>query len=280
MCDKATGLLREVQLLELEMLRDFKSVCEKHNLRYFVDFGSLLGAIRHKGFIPWDDDIDITMPYEDYAKFLKIAQEEMGEQYFIQTTETDPEFHFSYAKVKRNGTTMMDKTAKGWHVHHGVWLDIFPIIEINGGFELKLKTAIVEFYRLLVCDEFFKIYPEGFRKQYGNFGLKVIKLVHKFPKKVRTRFATWLMKPIYKAKNKKLNAIVWLTISKTVPKHIYEDSCKLEFEGETFDFPKNYEERLRLSYGDYMQLPPEEERKGHGNDVIIDLECDYTYYAN
>ena len=76
--------LRQLQLAEHKMLCDFAKICDKHNLTYFLDFGTLLGAVRHQGFIPWDDDVDVTMPLEDYKKFLKIAQEELGDDTFFK----------------------------------------------------------------------------------------------------------------------------------------------------------------------------------------------------
>ena len=85
-------------------------ICEKYHLRYFVAFGTLLGTVRHKGFIPWDDDIDVGMPREDYERFLQIAQKECGEEYFLQTVDTDPEYHLYFAKLRMNRTRFVENS--------------------------------------------------------------------------------------------------------------------------------------------------------------------------
>ena len=97
----------DIQQCGLEILRDFKKVCERNGLRYYLSCGSLLGAVRHHGFIPWDDDIDVQMPFEDYQRFLQIAQKEMGEKYFVQNSDTDPQYAFAYTHIRKNNTALI-----------------------------------------------------------------------------------------------------------------------------------------------------------------------------
>lgn len=274
MCEQATGVLREVQVIETEMFLDLKNICERYNLRYFIDFGSLLGAVRHKGFIPWDDDIDISMPYEDYLKFLEIAQAEFGDKYFLQTSKTDPKYHFPFAKMRKNGTKLADAAFADWDIHQGVWLDIFPIIECNDGLECKLKKVIVGLYQLLLCDDYYYYNKEYYQRKLRSAGVFVLKQLFKIPKEKRFKMAERLIKKfVFSAKDKKYKACVWNGITKLVPKDIYDDFCMVEFEGEEFSAPKKWEERLTVSYGDYMQLPPVDQRIGHSEDMIIDLNC-------
>ena len=274
MCEQATGLLREAQIIGTQMFLDFKNICEKHNLRYFIDFGSLLGAVRHKGFIPWDDDIDISMPYQDYLNFLDIAQAEFGEEYFLQTSKTDKKYHFPYAKMRKNGTRLVDAKYAEWDIHQGVWLDIFPIVELNDGLEYKFKKVIVGFYQLLLCDDYYNYNSEYYERKLHSVGVWALKQLFKIPKEKRFKIAEGLIKKfIFSAKGKKYKACVWNGITKLAPKDIYDDFCMVEFEGEKFSAPKNWEERLTVSYGDYMQLPPVEQRVGHSEEMIIDLNC-------
>lgn len=270
--------LRELQLAEAEMLHDFKVICEKHGLCYYIDFGTLLGAVRHQGFIPWDDDVDVTMPYNDYVKFLRVAQEEFGNKYFLQTSETDKNYHFTFAKMRKNSTVLLDKYHIGWDIHHGVWLDIFPIVEVNNGLELTLKKATVSFCNYLLMDQFFALHIDEFTKKCGKVGCFIIKLFHRLPREKRIKIRNSMMRGVYRGKNKKYMAAAWTTLTKPVLPHIYNEGCKLMFENEEYNAPKNFKERLAISYGDYMQLPPEDQRIGHSKDTLIDLNHDYDYY--
>ena len=96
--------LRQAQKIMLYIMKKIHEVCVKHNIKYWLDYGTLLGAIRHDGFIPWDDDLDICMMREDYEKFNKVAQAELGDEFFWQTPETDTDLCYEYGKVRLNGT--------------------------------------------------------------------------------------------------------------------------------------------------------------------------------
>ena len=132
-------MLRELQLVEMSMLLDVVAICEKNKINYYLSSGTLLGAVRHKGFIPWDDDVDIEMPIQDYRKFLSIAQDSLGDDYFVQTFMTDPNYQFSYTHIRKNNTTYVKAHSINDNIHHGVWIDVFPLVPINSGVSLFLK---------------------------------------------------------------------------------------------------------------------------------------------
>ena len=118
--------ISEIQELLLLMLKYFDSLCREHGLSYVMLGGTMLGAVRHKGFIPWDDDVDVGMPRADYDRFARIAQEEMGEDYFLQTPETDPHVPFFFMKVRMNGTEFNEGNFRKLKMHQGIYVDIFP----------------------------------------------------------------------------------------------------------------------------------------------------------
>ena len=121
-------LLRQVQLIQLEILKDFVKVCNKYNLQYFLDGGTLLGAVRHKGFIPWDDDLDLAMPREDYDTLIEIAPEIFDEPYFLQTPENDIGcFYGGYSKLRNSNTTGLEKRNKNHVCNQGIWIDILML---------------------------------------------------------------------------------------------------------------------------------------------------------
>lgn len=119
--------LRQFQMEELEILKEFARICDKYNLRYYLVGGTLLGAVRHRGFIPWDDDIDVAMLRHDYERFAKICQNELGNRYFYQNTETDPYYFLTYAKIRKNGTEVYEERFSTAKFHKGIFIDIFPL---------------------------------------------------------------------------------------------------------------------------------------------------------
>lgn len=121
--------MNDLQKCELEILKEFDRVCKMNNLNYSLGSGTMLGAVRHKGFIPWDDDIDVLMPANDYKKFCKIAPKAFSEKFFLQTSYTDS-WYASFSKVRMNGTTAIEKGFENCRFHQGVWIDIFPIVGV------------------------------------------------------------------------------------------------------------------------------------------------------
>ena len=118
--------LRRVQLTQLSIAKEIKRVCDKYGIEYILDSGTLLGAVRHRGFIPWDDDMDIAMTRENYDKFVSVAQTEFKDKYFLQTWETDKNCPFPFAKVRLNGTSYVENVCEHADIHKGIYVDVFP----------------------------------------------------------------------------------------------------------------------------------------------------------
>ena len=119
--------IEDVHKKMLEILTEFDRVCKKHNLRYVLDSGTLLGAIRHKGFIPWDDDVDVAMLREDYDKFCAIANDELGEKYYFENTNMNKHFPNIFGKLFDTSTRYVQKSTAHLEVPQCIWLDIFPV---------------------------------------------------------------------------------------------------------------------------------------------------------
>ena len=119
--------MNELQKVELDILQHFIEACEKLNVQYFLVCGSALGAKRHGGFIPWDDDMDVGMYREDYNKFMEQAPAILPEGYFLQNYKTDPAYSNVFAKLRNSNTTYIEKTAAELKINHGIYIDIFPL---------------------------------------------------------------------------------------------------------------------------------------------------------
>lgn len=136
---------------EVEILKEFLFACKVLNLQYYVIGGTLLGTVRHKGFIPWDDDIDVGMPRQDYNVFVREGQKHMNSRFFVQTHESDPEYLNGFAKVRDSGTTFIETSAKNAKINHGIYIDVFPLDDYdmskNRGFQLR-KRFIEERIRM------------------------------------------------------------------------------------------------------------------------------------
>lgn len=278
---KATGKLRELQLCELSILKDVKKICDKHNITYFLSSGTLLGAVRHKGFIPWDDDVDIEMPYEDYLRFLEIAPKELPkEDYSIQTSDSDADFNRMFAKVRKNNTTMMATYETKIKGHHGVWIDIFPMTYISGKLDLKLKKLAVRLSNFLLMNEQFEINKQWIKSQTNIVFFALISLIVKLPAKLRRRLHNLLTKFVFHSKKGKYISYIWTNITSVYdPDVFFGGSKQLLFEDELFGVPYDYDKYLRVTYGDYMTPPPPDKRDGgHGN-LIIDLKNSWHKYV-
>ena len=110
----------------LDLIVEFDRVCKQHGFKYYLFYGALLGAVRHHGFIPWDDDFDVAMPREDYDRFIKLSSD-FREPYFLQTPYTDPESCYSYAKIRNSNTTGLSELFKYQKFNHGIWMTVFPL---------------------------------------------------------------------------------------------------------------------------------------------------------
>lgn len=270
--------LRQLQLTELSILQDFDIFCKENKINYFLNGGTLLGAVRHKGFIPWDDDIDVQMPYYDYLKFRKLVKN-LPDKYFFQDYQTDPNWYRPHAKIRLKNTAMIENNFISYDINHGIWIDIFIIIGIKNETDFKIKKHLITASNYLQINNYMHntVYDE-FKKKLGR-KIILIELLNKVPMKIRISIHSLMLKIICRDfKNTKYASVLWSNITKLYPSEIFVDNpVYLTFEGYSFPCSSEWDKELTITYGEYMKLPPINERHYHYT-PIIDFENSYQKY--
>lgn len=266
------GRLDAIQKIQLAGLMEVDRICKKHNIRYFLGGGTLLGAIRHKGFIPWDDDSDIMMLREDYDKFCEIAQSELPPFLSFHSNKTDKNNFYEFAKLRVDNTVFATEFAKSHNaINIGIALDIFCHDKTaNSALGQKLHLAMTVFTRALVLNKWnHRKTSNGSRIQTAvtNFCVKI------FP----IRFSLWLMNhTISFFKNKKNAKYLYDGMGRNVyngsfPIELLQNEMRVDFEGESMPVPERYDEYLKFLYGDYMELAPLSTRLGCHEIKLCDI---------
>ena len=267
--------IKDLQALELDMLSMVDRICSSLNIKYFLVGGTLLGAVRHKGFIPWDDDIDIGMLRKDYEIFIREAQNHLPSHLFVQNYKTDPNVPFNFTKIRDCRTTYIEKIIKNVKMNHGVFIDIFPIDYYpENKFVANLKSLILN----LLAQYFFAAYDVEEDSHYYFFRKKIA-LFGSFFKRMNRVVAVreFIIKLGRKSKLMKNYSGAWGN-REIVPAECFNKFIRLDFEGLQLMAPAAYDLYLRHIYGDYMTLPPVEKRVAHHYTDVIDLKHPYTNY--
>ena len=259
--------LRKLQEVELEMLKDFDKFCKEHNLTYYLAYGTLLGAVRHKGFIPWDDDIDIHMDGENYLKLIELLKDNKNPKYLFQSIETEKNYYLFWNKIRLRNTMFIEKGWEKVEMDHGISFDIFPLIENpdNKLDDMRIETKYLLTKVLLGCNlAKYKIYQD--LGPTGNILLKVFRLI---PQSIRNKIIKRNIQKLCRYKSKKSEYFVSPTrYYRKQKKAYFAKTVKLQFEDAKFDCPVGYDEYLKIVFGDYMELPKEEDRIGHGETYL------------
>lgn len=253
--------LRRLQLVELELLIELDRVCRKHGIRYLMDGGTMIGAVRHKGFIPWDDDIDVAMLREDYEKFKKVAWDLDSNLCFFQDHTTDPYYRWGYGKLRKKGTSFVRKGQEHIKCQDGVFIDIFPYDDIpDSRFMQKLQDVYLFCLRKILWSEVGKFLCCGFYRIW-------YKLLSNIPHKWVFSMIDVMAKKSRNNSSHKVRILMFPAFSKNgeygLEKCVLLETRDFEFEGRKFIGYKNYDARLSAEYGDYMRLPPKEEQIPH-----------------
>jgi len=251
-------ILRKVQLRLVDMLVEIDKICRKHNIQYWIDFGTLLGAIRHKGFIPWDDDVDVTMPTEDLLRFLEIAPKELPSSLFLQTKTSDPSFRRTLNKIRDNHSlyiTPNEDFSKDYH--KGLFIDLFELVPYPT-VKSKLQKAIMRWY--MKTTSFYFVKQEITLKNHlASLTFPIIRAgLH----------VLWMLLNL-KPKNKVGYEKHFSVYGNSYSKDMIYPLKDISFEGHVFRAPANPDRYLTSIYGDYMKIPPEEKRRIHMAQVFF-----------
>lgn len=265
--------LRPLQLMQLEILKMVDSICRENNINYSLYAGTLLGAVRHQGFIPWDDDLDICMERDEYDKFIRVWEELRPRGYILQNKENTPAFPQSFTKIRKDHTTFLQNDYERGEYHTGVFIDIFPIDRMPSN---KVKQYIFKlqcmFYQLFTR-EFVPPKSSGIVKKVSAFLLWCI------PKKNRRKTRSKLLKRITQYNNRNDFNIATIETVETMqikyPVDMLNSYTSLKFEDSEFMCFSKWDEYLKGTYGDYMKLPPESDRAWKHHPIILDFEKNY-----
>lgn len=253
--------LRRLQMTELELLQEVDRICRKCGIHYNIIAGTLLGAVRHGGFIPWDDDADVALLRPEYEKFVKACETELDHsRFYFQDHQNTPGYRWGYGKLRRKDTLFLRENQEHMPYEQGAFIDIFPLDYVP---ESHVGRALCNFkcflYRKFFWSEVGKIAEKGFPMRY------VYGIMSKVPEKaLKDSFDRFREKTDHR-KTGWVRILTFPTPNRAYgyKANWYEMSEEIDFEGILFWGIKDYDEYLSFKFGDYMELPPEEERKVH-----------------
>ena len=263
--------LRKLQLIETDILKIVDKFCKKHDIKYSLYAGTALGAVRHGGFIPWDDDIDICMTRPDYERFLKLWREQGEEGYALQGTDNPNYEYINFSKIRKIGTkfgTEFDVKAYG-EDNVGIFLDVFPFDKVPNDKRKRKK--------FLFNVKLWLVYTRGYAYTRGGTFLKLIsKLLllksRKRQLKIRNKLEKKILSYQSMEKDYSLASLACPASLKNIfPADILDQVQEIDFEDTKASIYKDYDTALRITFGNYMQLPPEQERVCKHEPFIFDV---------
>lgn len=263
-------LLLKIHKSEIEILDEIDKICKKYNINYFLTGGTLLGAVRHKGFIPWDDDLDVAMPRNDYEKFINIAKTELSQRFLLDDITTNKDYWLIFAKVRLKNTIFdagfNDKVK--YYGNKGIWVDIFPFDETK---HYKDKFIAIKWKQVKMKKALYKRQS----KYLVTKNYSLLNIIHFFIKPLSMKKLNKnIKKQITKENNKNYPYLInygsqYGVFKQTHLKNKIFPLSKIKFEGKEYPVPKDYDYFLKNIYGEnYMKLPPKEKRVCHNPKMI------------
>lgn len=262
--------LKKLQNLELHLLIEFDKICRKENLTYFLDSGSALGAVRHGGFIPWDDDIDVGMPRKDYERFMEVGQQLLPDSIFLQNRNTEESYQRAASKL-RLVDTYFPETEDFSYKHNGIFIDIFPFDYLPNNRKLaKLNISyVIELFHIIRTQR-------GSKKSLSKSSIRRVlsRLIKWIPSSWVDSLEKYSMNYARKRENEPSDLITCYFWRMSLTKQYLFSTNRMfpvkdiDFEGHKFKIVNDPDYYLRMMYGDYMKLPPLEKRVVHCKGII------------
>ena len=257
---------------ELDILDVIDKVCAEHGIRYSLGYGSLLGAVRHGGFIPWDDDLDIMMPREDYERFIQIWPSAAPEGYILETERMFDVYENTFANVRKDHTTFLQFESERSAEHHkGIFVDIFPADRRAPG-RASRKLQQLEF---VVCLLYNRDYvKKGSRTEAAQRALLTL-VPKRYHRRLSNRVGEWSRKWNHNCSAEIVFPCTLRDCRRFYPANMFERLDRIPFNGKEYYAYHDRDQFLRIRYGDYMTLPPEGERVWKHKPILIDFTKNY-----
>lgn len=254
-------ILRKIQLVQLELLQEVDRICKKCDIHYNIIAGTLLGAIRHDGYIPWDDDADVALLRDEYEKFRVACETELDTtRFYFQDHRNTPGYRWGYGKLRKKDTLFLREHQEHMPYEQGIFIDVFPLDAVPQNYiHRSIKNFECFCIRKILWSEVGKFADKSAVKR-AWFGL-----LSKIPDKRVFGYYHGIIKHAHKLDSKWVRILMFPTPNREwgYLRKWYEESTDIVFEGVTFQGIKDYDEYLSFKFGNYMELPPEEKRKVH-----------------
>ena len=264
--------INELQKIQLSMLKDFDAVCQRHRISYQLFSGTALGAVRHKGFIPWDDDIDVVMLREDYERFFDSASKELDSNKYYVQREFSEHWPMFFSKLRLNGTTYIEKYhSHDARIHQGIYIDIFPCDNLSDSRLMQKLQYIAS--KIVIAKS---LYARGYETNstVKKCFMQFCRILPTEPFKrlcIRRNDSSSLKVHTFFGGGKKFERSIFF-------REWFEQSVKMRFEDSEFPVSAHYDEMLRVMYGDYMFMPTLEQRVCKRHAAIVDINKPYTFH--
>ena len=280
---------QEIQAVVLAIFKEFQRICDLHNLRYFAIGGTCIGAVRHRGFIPWDDDIDVAMPFEDYKRFTEIAKDELQLPYSVVDPYERRYYTHTIIRIQNENTASIDKKDQLYpDVYTGVFLDVMPIFGMPKGEKVQRKASHACDRWVITNAKIRLPYPKQLplRSKVLWILLLPLKLTRPFDyflKKIETTLGEFPFdnsdKVIFGWRKRPRKWMPGYTYQNVFFYDDFKDHLTVPFEDTTMRIPVGYDRYLTMDFGDYMKLPPKEKQISKHDFAVLDLNKSYKEYA-